>query len=110
MKQIKIALCTFTAVWLPVQLLGPWLGISAIESLVLKLGDIPRIVALAGLIWIAIDLWQSRKTQDEKIWWTVLGVIFAPITVPAYWFSYGLPRATEGRRPEADTPSDNLKD
>jgi len=73
-------------------MLAKLFGLVSLLKLMAALGEIPGYLALAGLVLIALDLWQSEKSQDEKIWWTALGVIFAPITIPAYWVSCGWKR------------------
>ena len=90
MKYLKYLFCTFAALWLPVTILGGFLGISSLLTLLDSLGEIPLYIALIGSIFMLVDLWQSSKTQDEKIWWSVLGLMAFPIVAPAYWFGYGI--------------------
>ena len=90
MRILKIVFCTFASLWVPLRLLGGFLGLKSLTAFIAEHGEIPGYVALVGIILLLVDLWQSKKTNDDKIWWTVLGVIVAPITIPAYWFGYGL--------------------
>lgn len=90
MRYLKYMFCTFAAIWLPVKILAALLAISSLLRAIASLGEIPLYVALVGVILMLIDLWQSKKTQDEKIWWMTLGVIFFPVVAPAYWFGHGL--------------------
>ena len=90
MRYAKYIFCTFAALWLPLKMLASLFGIESLVSLMARFGEAPLYIALIGTILLLIDLWQSPKTQDEKIWWTVLGVIVFPIVAPAYWFGYGL--------------------
>ena len=90
MKYLRYIFCTFAALWLPVSFFGSYLGISSLLHLLDALGEAPLYIALIGAIFMLVDLWQSSKTQDEKIWWSVLGFIAFPIVAPAYWFGYGI--------------------
>ena len=90
MRILKIVFCTFASLWVPLRLLGGFLGLKSLAAFLAACGEIPGYVALVGIILLLVDLWQSKKTNDDKIWWTILGVIVAPITIPAYWFGYGL--------------------
>lgn len=90
MKTIKIILCTFAAVWVPLRLLSSFLGLQSLAGFIATYGEIPGYIALVGILLLLADLWQSNKTQDQKLWWTVVGMIGAPIAIPAYWFGFGL--------------------
>ena len=103
MKTVKIILCTFTAVWLPLRILAGFLGLKSLVGVIAAYGEIPGYVALVGIFLLLHDLWKSEKTHDQKLWWTVVGVIFAPIAVPAYWFGYGL--KNNQRVPESTSSS-----
>lgn len=92
MKVLKLVFCSFAAVWLPVSVLSGIFGLENLNGVLSRLGEWPLYVVIVGLILMLVDLWQSPKPQDDKIWWTVLGVIIAPLVVPAYWFGVGLRR------------------
>lgn len=100
MKFLKYVLCSFAAVWLPVRMLASWIGIESLLDLMAHLGEFPRYLSLLGVLLLLVDLWQSKKTQDDKIWWTVLGLIAFPIVAPAYWFGYGINHLHSARDPE----------
>ena len=85
-------------------MLSGMFGLNGLRGALAGLGEWPHYLMIAGVIWIIIDLWQSPKTQDDKIWWTALGVFFAPVVVPAYWFGFGIrqnPRKSEADQGEA---------
>lgn len=105
MKTVKIILCTFTAVWLPLRILSSYLGLKTLINAIADYGEIPGYIALVGIFLLLLDLWQSNKTHDQKLWWTVVGVIFAPIAVPAYWFGYGLQNNRVTRESGSSSPS-----
>lgn len=95
MRIVKKILCTFAAIWLPIVMFSGFFGLDRFGEALATLGEWPLYVMIAGLIWIIIDLWQSPKTQDEKIWWTALGTFFSPVVVPAYWFGFGIRRHSQ---------------
>lgn len=90
MKYLKYIFCTFAALWFPVSVLAAVLRIESLSKIIERLGEAPLYAALIGSILMLIDLWQSGKTNDEKIWWSALGLFLFPIVAPAYWFGYGL--------------------
>ncbi len=96
LKHLKITLCTFTALWLPVIMFTSYFELPKFQAAVASLGEWPLYLMIAGLISIIVDLWRSPMTQDDKIWWTALGVFLAPVVVPAYWFGFGLQRNRTG--------------
>jgi len=103
MKYLKFIFCSFAAVWLPIMMFTRFLEITSLLKLTEILGDIPLYAALVGSVLMLIDLWQSSKTQDQKIWWTVLGAMFFPVVAPAYWFGYGLKNLTPSQNQAIDS-------
>lgn len=100
MRHLKYTFCTFAALWIPINLFAAFLGIESFSRLVSPLGELPLYLTLIGCILLLIDLWQSKKTQDQKIWWTVLGLMFFPVVVPAYWFGYGIKNLNNSAEPD----------
>ncbi|MBC2594503.1 hypothetical protein H5P28_09560 [Ruficoccus amylovorans] len=107
MPALKIIFCTFAAFWLPLRLLAGWLGLQSLLDLAETAGDVPKYIALVGAVLMLIDLWHSSRTQDDKIWWTVLGLIFAPIVMPVYWLGFGFKENLKKLKPLPEKDSDD---
>lgn len=87
----KLALCSYAAIWIPFYFTAEFFGMGHMSDFLDRCGGLPQLIGFTGLILIGIDLWQSKRTNDDKIRWTVVGFLFIPIAVPAYWFMFGWP-------------------
>ena len=49
-----------------------------------------------GIILLLLDFWSSKNhDSDEKIWWSIMSLIFSPIILPIFWFKFF--RRNEGK-------------
>lgn len=86
-KKLHNILGTVTCAVLPLYFFGSWFGLeSMINSVSHALVLIVRIMLTAGVVLVFFDLWKSKFTNDNKLYWTILGLVFMPVTLPLYWF------------------------
>lgn len=79
LRTIFIGICTFCGLlWL----FGPT-GDAGWRTI---FNAIMGVLFVIAVIWTLIDLWGSNRTSDSKLYWTVLGLFFAPFAVPVYWY------------------------
>ena len=51
---------------------------------------------IIGIILLLLDFWSSKNHgSDEKIWWSIMCLIFSPIILPIFWFKFF--RRNEGK-------------
>lgn len=46
------------------------------------------LLGLVAAIWVIYDVWTNQKvmTQEKKILWTILAILFSIITAIVYYF------------------------
>ena len=43
------------------------------------------ILSLIAMTWVILDVWNTHKSRNQKILWTVLAVFFSIITAIVYY-------------------------
>ena len=85
MKKLYLATVCFMppllAVFIPIVFLAPL-------PFRVPAAPFPYIVGYfwIGFVWLFIDLWRSRLSQEKKALWTVLNLFLGLVTLPVYWF------------------------